>query len=568
MKTSQLVTKVSKTVPSDEQAKNAQLLIKAGFIHKEMAGVYAFLPLGLRVIEKIKQIVREEMDSVGGQELAMTALQPRDLWEKTDRWDDAKVDNWFKTKLANGAELGVGLTHEEPVVDAIAPYINSYKDFPKSVYQIGTKFRNEKRAKSGILRGREFLMKDMYSFARNQEEHDKVYEQVAAAYHKVYRRLGLGDITHRVKADGGIFTDRYSDEFQTITPLGEDKLFKIPATDEYFNQEVAPSQAPALEQDSNALPLQEVETKDIVGIDALAQFLQMPVDRLVKTMLYEAEDGRIIAVAVRGGYTVNDIKLRKVVHAKSLKLADEATVKRITGAEIGYAGLIGLPDDVELVVDDSCQELINFEMGANRTYYHSINVNWGRDLPKPTEFHDIKVAQQGDINPQTGKEYEVVRAVEVGNIFPLETKYTDALDVYFTDENGQRQSIIMGCYGIGISRLMGVIAEVFADERGLVWPESVAPYKVYLTAIGDDEAVQKEVSKLYDILQNAGVEVLYDDSDQRPGEKFATCDSLGIPYRLVVSKKTLATEQYELKKRTEPDAFLVSFDKLKSAFAL
>ena len=256
MKATQLFTKTQKTVPADEKAKNAQLLIKAGFIHKEMSGVYAFLPLGVKVIEKIKNIVRQEMNAIGGQEVVMTTLQPKEIWQKTDRWDDAKVDNWFKTKLVNGTELGVGLTHEEPIVDVVGQYLRSYKDLPFSVYQIQSKFRNELRAKSGLLRGREFLMKDMYSFSKNQAQHEQVYEEIAGAYTKVYQRLGLGDITFRAKADGGIFTEKYSDEYQTLSDAGEDTLFCIPEDNVYYNQEVAPSKAPDIKDDASPATMQ------------------------------------------------------------------------------------------------------------------------------------------------------------------------------------------------------------------------------------------------------------------------------------------------------------------------
>ncbi|HVX48200.1 MAG TPA: aminoacyl--tRNA ligase-related protein [Candidatus Saccharimonadales bacterium] len=398
MRLSQLFTKTTKNVPADETARNAQLLIQAGYIHKEMAGVYAYLPLGLRVLENIKRIVREEMNAVGGQEVMMTALQPRDIWEKTDRWDDAKVDNWFKTKLKSGAELGVGLTHEEPIVDALSGYVDSYKDLPIYIYQIQNKFRNELRAKSGLLRGREFVMKDMYSLARSQEEHEKLYDQVIKAYYKVYDRLGLGDKTYRTYADGGIFTDRFSDEFQTLTDIGEDTIY----------------------------------------------------------------------------------------------------------------------------VDEAARIAINEEV-----------------------YTDENLAKLGLDKSKLVKK----RGVEVGNTFHLETKYTDALGVYYTDENGQRQPIIMGCYGIGISRLMGMLAEYFADERGLVWPEAVAPAKVYLARLGDDPAVVKQADELYEKLTKAGVETLYDDRDARPGEKFADADLMGIPYRLVVSKKTREAGVYELKSR-------------------
>jgi prolyl-tRNA synthetase len=397
MRLSKLFTKTTKSVPGDETARNAQLLIQAGFIHKEMAGVYAYLPLGLQVLENIKQIVREEMNTIGGMEVMMTTLQPKDIWEKTDRWDDKKVDNWFKTKLANGTELGVGLTHEEPIVDALSSYLSSYRDMPVFVYQIQNKFRNELRAKSGLLRGREFVMKDMYSFATTQEQHEKLYAEAIQAYYRVYERLGLGDVTYRTYADGGIFTDRFSDEFQTLSSIGEDTIYLDEEKKIAINEEI---------------------------------------------------------------YT------------------DEALVQK--------------------------------------------------------------------------------KGVEVGNTFHLESKYTDALDVYYTDEQGKKQSIIMGCYGIGISRLMGIIAEHFADEKGLAWPEAVAPAKVYLVVLGESEAVTKAADALYDRLQKANVRVLYDDRHIRPGEKFADAELMGIPYRIVVSEKTLAANQYEIKKRSESQSTLVN----------
>jgi len=399
MKRTKLFTKTSKTVPAGEVARNAQLLIQAGFIHKEMAGAYAFLPLGLRVIEKIKNIVREEMNAIGGQELMMTTLQPRELFERTNRWDDAVVDNWFKTKLANGTELGLGLTHEEPIVMTVGEYAQSYKDLPLYVYQIAPKFRNELRAKSGILRGREFLMKDMYSFARSKAEHDELYEKAAAAYTRMFDRLGIGDRTFRTKADGGYFTDDYSDEYQTLSDVGEDII--------YLDEE------------------------------------------------------------------------KKIAINK------------------------------EVYTDETVAKL-------------------GLDKSKLVEK----------------------RSIEAGNIFPLETKYTDGLDVYYTDENGERQSIIMGCYGIGISRTMGILAEVFADDKGLVWPSNVAPFQVYLINIGEDETVVKKTAELYEELNKQRIEVLWDDRPEaRPGEKFADADLMGIPWRVVVSGKTLDKNGFELKAR-------------------
>lgn len=414
MKLSQNFTKTSKTSPADEVAKNAQLLIRAGFIHKEMAGVYAYTPLGLKVLEKIKNIIREEMNATGSQEVMMTTLQPRDIWEKTDRWSDEKVDNWFKTKLANGTELGVGLTHEEPIVDMVGQYINSYKDLPVSVYQIQNKFRNELRAKSGLMRGREFLMKDMYTFARNQEEHEQIYERAVEAYHRVYERLGLGEKTFRTYADGGIFTNRFSDEFQTLSSVGEDKIFVD------FNKKIAINE--------------EIMT----------------------------------------------------------------------------------PENLE-------------KLGLKR-----------EDLVEQT-------------------------SIEVGNTFHLESKYSDALDVYFTDENGEKKSVIMGCYGIGVSRVMGAIAENFADEKGLVWPENIAPAKVYLVQIG--EKSRELAEEIYSELMKQGVEVIFDDRDARPGQKFADAELMGIPYRVTVSDRLLESGEFEVVERKAGEVEMLSREQLFEKFS-
>lgn len=408
MKLSQLFTKTRRNAPADEVARNAQLLIRAGFIHKEMAGVYAYLPLGLMVIENIKTVVREEMNAVGGQELAMTTLQPRDIWEKTDRWDDKKVDTWFKTKLTNSTELGVGWTHEEPIVDMLRDYVNSYKDLPFSVYQIQNKFRNELRAKSGLLRGREFLMKDMYSFARTQAQHEEIYEQIVGAYHKVYERLGLGDVTYRTYADGGSFTPRFSDEFQVLSEVGEDTIFIDETNKIAINQEI-----------------------------------------------------------------YNDENIAK------LKLNKDNLVQK--------------------------------------------------------------------------------RGIEVGNTFHLESKYTNALDVLFTDEKGKKQPIISGCYGIGISRLMGAIVEHFADDRGMVWPASVAPFQVYLVQIDD---TNKQAQELYDKLTKKGVSVLWDDRDVRPGEKFADSELMGMPYSVIVSQRNLDQGKYEYKIRAGGEKELLTLEQL------
>ena len=408
MRMSQLFTKTSKTAPADEVAKNAQLLIRAGFVYKEMAGVYAYLPLGKRVLDNIIQIIREEMNAIGGNEVSMTALQSRETWELSGRWDDEVMDVWFKTRLANGTELGLAPTHEEPLTKLMKNFISSYKDLPVYPYQFQIKFRNELRSKSGLMRGREFWMKDLYSFSRTQEEHDAFYEIVTEAYHKVYDRLGIGDITYKTFASGGSFS-KFSHEFQTLSPVGEDIIY---------------------------------------------------------------------------------------VHKE----------KRIAINEEVYTD--------EVLAD----------LGVTR------------------------------------EELTEEKAVEVGNIFTLGTKYSDALDLTFTDVDGESKKVIMGSYGIGPSRLMGLLAEHFADDKGLVWPESVAPYKVHLVSLG--ESGSRQADELYDELNEQQIEVLYDDRNERPGVKFADAELMGMPWRVTVSDRLVESGQVELTNRTSGETKLLTVQEL------
>lgn len=403
MRRSELFTKTRRQAPADETAKNAQLLIQAGYINKEMAGAYAYLPLGIKVLENIKQIVREEMDAISGHELIMTGLQPKELWEVTGRWDDEVVDVWFKSKLKDGTEVGFGWSHEEPIIEMVKQHLASYKDLPINVYQFQTKLRNELRAKSGIMRGREFVMKDMYSCSTDEQQHEAFYQATIEAYKKVYQRLGLGDDTYVTFASGGAFT-QFSHEFQTVCEAGEDVIY--------------------LHREKNVAVNEEV-------------------------------------------------------------LDDENLAK----------------------------------LGIKR------------------------------------EELENVKSAEVGNIFNFGTHKSEQTNFTFTNEQGEKQFVHLGSYGIGITRVMGVIAEKFSDEKGLVWPENVAPFKAYLAPIGTDEAVTKAAETLYKDLTEHGISVLYDDRDVRPGEKFADADLMGIPHRIVISNKTLAADVIEYKYRTaaEPE---------------
>lgn len=406
MKLSNSFVKTLRDAPKDETAKSAQFLIRAGFVHKELAGVYDFLPLGLRTLKKIEQIIREEMNKLGASEVQMSALQNPRLWEKTERWSDQKVDIWFKTALSAGGELGLAPTHEEPITNMMKTYIKSYKDLPVSVYQFQTKFRNELRAKSGIMRTREFLMKDLYSFSPDEETHNAFYHKVEQAYKTIYERVGLGDCTYQTFASGGIFA-KFSHEFQTLLPVGEDTI--------YYNA------------DKSIVLNEEVVLPDVL---------------------------------------------------------DEFNIKK----------------------------------------------------------EDLKSEQ----------------AAEVGNIFTLKYKYSDPLELKFNDAEGGEKIVFMGCYGIGVSRVMGVIAEKFADDKGLVWPESVAPYKYYLAPIGE------EGSKIAAELEAAHPEeILLDDRNNRPGEKFADAELIGIPYRVVISDKTLAENKVEIKNRKSGETKLLTLDELK-----
>lgn len=397
MKQSALFTKTRKEAPKDEVSRNADLLIRAGFIHKEMAGVYSYLPLGLRVLKNIENVIREEMNKIGGQELLMTSLQEKNNWQKSNRWGDEVMDIWFKTTLKGGGELGLAPTHEEPLTALMSEYVFSYRDLPFSVYQFQNKFRNELRAKSGIMRGREFIMKDLYSFGRDQADLDSFYEEAKQAYERIFARFGIGDSTFLTFASGGSFS-KYSHEFQVLTSAGEDIIYLSREKNLAINKEV-----------------------------------------------------------------LNDEVLK--------------------------------------------------ELGIQR------------------------------------EELTEEKAVEVGNIFKLGTKYSEALGLFYSDENGEKKPVVMGSYGIGLGRLMGTVVEVLSDENGIVWPESIAPFKIHLLTMGEDERIKALGDEIYKTLQGEGLEVLYDDRDVRPGEKFADADLIGIPSRIVIGNKTLESGMLEIKNR-------------------
>lgn len=555
MKFSQLHTPPQKS-DKIQVSVNANLLIKAGFIHQVMAGVYTFLPLGLRVLNKIEAIVREEMDTVGT-EILMSALAPPAVWQTTGRLDS--IDVLMKTAGANAlscqkntSEYILNCTHEDNITPLIKQYAQSYKDLPVALYQIQSKFRNEARAKSGLLRGREFRMKDLYSFHASREDFQEFYEAIKPVYSKIFSRIGLGEKTVIALASGGDFTKDYSHEFQTRCETGEDLIFHAIKNNIYYNKEVTPCLAPATLQDAEQKPTQKIHTPNAKTMEQLVPMLKIAKEQCVKTIIYETADSQVIAAAVRGDRQIDEGKLSRIID-KKLKLASSQTILNATGAEVGYAGLVDLKPTVKLVVDDSVAPLINFESGANQTDYHWLNLNWGRDLKKPKKFYDIKIAKPGDIDPQTKKVYPYFKASEVGNIFPLGNKFPNAFAYTYTDKSGQKKPVFMGSYGIGTSRLMGVIVEIFHDEKGIIWPKSVAPYQVHLISIGQADDKTKA---LYEKLLATNCEVLWDDRDVSAGSKFADADLIGCPIRLVVSAKT--GQNIEWKTRVNPTTELLS----------
>lgn len=559
MRLSKNFTRTIKQTPADEVSRNAQLLIRAGYVYKTMAGVYSYTPLGLRVLEKIKQIVREEMNAIDSQELIMSSLQRKELWQETGRWSDELVDVWFKSKLQDGIEVGFGWTHEEPIVEMLRSYLKSYKDLPMSVYQFQNKFRNELRAKSGIMRGREFVMKDMYSVHASKEDLDKYYEQVIEAYKRCYQRLGLGEDTYVTFASGGAFT-KFSHEFQTLCQAGEDDIYIVPSTNVAYNAEVAPVRAsPNPEANAEMKPLEILDDKSIIGAEALVEALNIPLTSSTKSMLYDSSAGLLLAV-VRSDYEINEDKLKAEADVSWLRLADAEQTLAATGAETGFAGLYNLPEGVQLIVDDSCQDMVNFETGANKTGQHAYNVNWQRDVPLPAKFVDIKMVKPGDISPETDEVYVHQRTAEVGNIFNFGTQKSQEMNLTFTDASGAEQYAYMGSYGIGITRVMGVIVEKLADDKGLVWPENIAPARVYLVQIGSESKAAAD--ELYDALINAGIEVIYDDRDERPGVKFADAELMGIPTRVTVSDRLLKDKRWEVTARTTGEQKLLTTDEL------
>ncbi len=548
MRFTQLVSRTLREDPPEAETASHRLMLKAGLIHQVAAGVYAYLPLAWRSLRKIENIIRHEMDAAGSQELLMPTLQPTELWEQTGR-RAAFGNNLFSLEDRRGRPMVLAPTHEEVVTNIVKANVQSYRDLPVILYQIQTKFRDEPRPRAGLIRVREFAMKDAYSFNPDDASLDDSYQAMARAYRSIYRRCSLPVLM--AEADSGAIGGKDSHEFLLPTPTGEDTIITCPSCSYTANAEKATGQYPALPHEPE-LPLEEVSTPGIKTIAALAEFLGIPESKTLKAVFYWAGD-RVVLVTIRGDLEVNDIKLKNALQARDLRLANDEEVQA-AGLVAGSASAVGLTG-IHHVADPSISSGGNFTVGANRPDKHLNNANYPRDFAVDL-LTDIALAQPGHLCPHCGHGLEGTRGVEVGHIFKLGTFFSESLGAFYLDGNGQQQPITMGCYGIGIGRLLAAAIEQNHDDKGMVFPAPIAPYQVHLIGLNLNRTeVSQAAGELYQQLWDIGVETLYDDRpDQAPGVKFNDADLLGMPLRIVVSPRSLANGMVELKGRTAADA--------------
>ncbi len=536
-----------KEAPQDATNVSHILLTRAGFIRRVGAGMYDYLPLGLRVLRRVESIVRAEMDRAGALEVLMPALLPADYFKETGRWDRFG-DTLFRLKDRKGAEYNLGPTHEEIITDIARREIRSYRDLPKNLYQIQSKFRDEPRPRGGLLRCREFIMKDAYSFDVNEEAAKASYEKMRLAYTAIFDRMGL---TYRlVAADSGAMGGSTSAEFQVLADSGEDAIVACEKCEYAANVEVATVRAAAEASDgAPATELKKVHTPGHGTIEQVTAFLKVTPQQMLKSLVYIA--GKDVAmVVVRGDHAVNEVRLARVLGADEVFLASEAEVKKATAADVGFAGPVGFKG--RLLVDRAASLVKNGVTGANQTDHHYSGVSHGRDFEG--EVVDVRLAATGDVCPRCGDgKLQSYKGIEAGHIFILGTHYTDKMGAMFLDEAQQKKAIVMGCYGIGVSRLVATAIEQHHDVDGMRWPMSLAPYQVHLCNLGKDLPVHDAAKKLYDELWALGIEVLWDDRDERPGVKFKDADLIGIPLRVTIGGKSLAAGNIELKPRAESD---------------
>ena len=534
MKQSKLFAPTLREVPNDAEVISHQLLLRAGYIRQVSSGVYSYLPLAYRVIENIKAIIREELDAIEGSEMLLPALLPADLWKESGRYETYGED-LIKLKDRHERDFILGPTHEETFAKLISEEIKSYKKLPLHLYQFQTKYRDEKRPRFGLMRGREFIMKDGYTFHDNYESLDQAYDQIAQAYTKAFEKLGLN--FRSIIGDAGAMGGKDSVEFMALADAGEDTVVYSDGSDYAANLEMASS---AYKQSPNTdvlLEMKEVDTPDTTTIQELSEFLDLPKAQLLKSVLYMADNETPVLAIVRGDQEVNDIKLRNAIGAEEVVPAEDDQIKSIFKTVPGYVGPVDLSEEVRIIADLHVQDVVNGVTGANKEGVHLINVNPGRDFSVES-FADIRTVKEGDPSPDGKGSLRFTKGIEIGHIFKLGTRYSDAMNATVLDSNGRQTPVIMGSYGIGVSRLLSAIAEQYADDKGLVWPAAVAPFDLHIIPVQVKNDEQKELAfRLYDEFKSKGYKVLLDDRKERPGVKFTDAELIGIPVQLTVGKK-------------------------------
>ena len=547
MRYSRALIPTLKEAPSEASSVSHVLLLRGGYARAVGAGIYSYLPLGLRVLRKIERIVREELDKTGALELLLPALLPAEYFQETGRWD-SYGEVLLRLKDRKGGDYHLGPTHEEIITDLARRELKSYRDLPKNLYQIQTKFRDEPRPRAGLLRGREFIMKDAYSFDADEERALATYAAMRAAYQRIFERMGFH--YRIVNADGGSIGGSRSEEFQVLVQSGEDELLAClqcpyAATLEVATSPPYPRRGPAL---SELAPRERIHTPGHGGIDDVAAFTKLPVTSFLKSLVYEAGKSTVLAV-VRGDHEVNEVKLARALGVDEVRLASAEAVRGATGAAVGFAGPVGFSG--KLIIDRDAASVSDGVTGANETDYHLLHVAYGRDFEG--QVADIRSVEDGDLCPECGASLKLYRGIEVGHIFLLGTKYSEAMNAVYLDDQGVAQKLVMGCYGIGISRLLAALVEQHNDSEGMKFPMSVAPFQVHVVQVGDDPSVIEAVARLERDLEQLGLEVLVDDRDERAGVKFKDADLLGVPLRLTVGKKALESGCVELKARSVRD---------------
>ena len=557
MRYSELLLPTLKETPTEAEVASHRLLLRAGFIRKLTSGVYTYLPLGLAAIRKVEQIVREEMNRAGAQELLMPMVQPADLWKESGRWEKYGPE-LLRFTDRHDRESCLGPTHEEVITDLIRREIHSYRNLPVNLYQIQTKFRDEIRPRFGLMRGREFIMKDGYSFDATEKGAELTYQKMYDAYHRIFKRCGLS--FRSVEADTGTIGGSFSHEFMVLADTGEDTLAICKNCSYAANMEKASvKSSEKSDDDIGLLPLEKVETPGKKKVDAVCDFLGISPKELVKTMVYLA-DGKPIAVLVRGDHEVQPVKLKNMLGAVEVELADERQIFDITGVPSGYLGPIGL--NIPVAADQEVAAMTNFTAGANEKNFHMQNINMSRDF-KVSQVEDLRQVTEEDKCPSCDGDLELTKGIEVGHIFKLGDSYSMALNATFQDSSSEEQNFIMGCYGIGVSRTVAAAIEQNHDNNGIIFPLPLAPFQVIVLNLDPkQEEISSAAESLYRQLLQEGIEVLYDDREERPGIKFKDADLIGIPYRVTIGKRFVEEGEVEIRNRKDGQTQSLSLDRV------